>query len=101
MKDVYQTSMTDLYSSTSFGGGGSAGSSAGGGRATLGPGGGSDPGNHQAARTGNGLGTGPLTPSQEMVGDIVVGAAIGGWVGGTRAAFGGAASSFMQGIGSS
>lgn len=64
MTDVYQTSMTDLYTTISFGGGGSSGGSGGGGRATLGPGGGSDPGNHQSARTGNGLGTGPLSPTQ-------------------------------------
>lgn len=77
MKDVYQTSMTDLYSTTSFGGGGSSGGSSGGGRATLGPGGGGDPGNHQSARTGNGLGTGPLSDRQRTavrVGGLAVAA---------------------------
>lgn len=74
MRDVCQTSMIDLYSTTSFGGGGGSGGSGGGGRATLGPGGGSDPGNHQSARTGNGLGTGPLSSRQH---NAVTGALIG------------------------
>lgn len=58
------TSMNELYTTTSFGGGGSSSGSRGRGSGTLGPGGGSDPGNHQSARTGNGVGTGPLSPRQ-------------------------------------
>lgn len=89
MKDVYQTSMTDLYSTTSFGGGGGSGGSGGGGRATLGPGGGSDPGNHQSARTGNGLGTGPLNQNQQRAADLAVNTAVGS-IAGPRGALGAA-----------
>ncbi|MFC7369320.1 hypothetical protein [Vreelandella zhaodongensis] len=71
MKDIYQTSMTDLYSSTSFGGGG--GNAAGGNtmgsthgsrsRPYGGPGGGSDPGNLGGV---NAPSRGPVTSGQEQ-----------------------------------
>ena len=61
MSKTMQKEMNDLFTAYSFGGGGSSGGNSGG---TLGPGGGSDPGNHPSARTGDALGTGPLSNAQ-------------------------------------
>lgn len=75
MSKSMQKEMNDLFTTYSFGGGGSSG---GNSRRTLGPGGGSDPGNHPSARTGDAMGTGPLSRRQRTavrVGGTLVAAA--------------------------
>lgn len=62
MSNTMQKEMNDLFTTYSFGGGGSSRGNSGG---TLGPGGGSDPGNHPSARTGDALGRGPLSTTQQ------------------------------------